>query len=102
MPGLAHGYAGRQGGVSAGPFHSLNLSFGVGDDPACVRENRRRFSRALGVDARDLVAVKQVHGTTVLSIGSRTECEGGSWTDGRSAGVADALLTDRTGTVLVG
>ena len=32
----------RQGGVSAAPFDSLNLSFGVGDDAMAVAENRRR------------------------------------------------------------
>ena len=33
---------GRHGGVSIGPFASLNLALHVGDDPARVLENRRR------------------------------------------------------------
>lgn len=33
----------RHGGVSQGAFASLNLSYGVGDEPALVRENRRRL-----------------------------------------------------------
>ena len=38
----------RRGGVSAGPYASLNLSLNVGDDPAHVLENRRRALAALG------------------------------------------------------
>lgn len=38
----------RAGGVSAGPFASLNLSLSVGDDPAAVAENRARFEAAVG------------------------------------------------------
>ena len=38
----------RHGGVSAGRYATLNLSFAVGDDAANVRENRRRVAAALG------------------------------------------------------
>ena len=38
----------RSGGVSAGPYASLNLSLNVGDDAAAVLENRRRAAAALG------------------------------------------------------
>ena len=34
----------RHGGVSTGPYATLNLSFSVGDDPAAVLENRRRVA----------------------------------------------------------
>jgi polyphenol oxidase len=36
----------RHGGVSGGPYASLNLGFGVGDDPDSVRENLRRVTSA--------------------------------------------------------
>lgn len=52
----------RGGGVSQGPFGSLNLSRSAGDDPAAVDENRRRFADLLG--ARP-VWLDQVHGTRV-------------------------------------
>ena len=43
------GMATRVGGVSVGPYATLNLSLGVGDDEAAVRENRRpRRSGAAG------------------------------------------------------
>jgi polyphenol oxidase len=60
FPEVVHGVFTRQGGVSAGPYASLNLSFAVGDAPELVRENRRRVARTLGL--ADLVGADQVHG----------------------------------------
>ena len=37
----------RAGGVSRGPFESLNLSLSVGDEAAAVAENRARFEAAV-------------------------------------------------------
>lgn len=53
----------RAGGVSAAPWHSLNLGSAVGDDAAAVAENRRRFVQRLG--ARPLW-LQQVHGCRVV------------------------------------
>src|SRR5215471_14620333 len=55
----------RPGGVSAGPYESLNLGLGVGDDPAAVVENRRRLAAAIGADLGDFVFTRQVHGAGV-------------------------------------
>ncbi|MEW6386864.1 MAG: polyphenol oxidase family protein [Thermodesulfobacteriota bacterium] len=60
FPEVAHGIFTRQGGVSSGPYHSLNLSFAVGDSPERVTENRRRVRQALHL--LDLVSAVQVHG----------------------------------------
>jgi YfiH family protein len=56
----------RSGGVSRGPYESLNLALHVGDDPNDVRENRARLTRAIGVDQGDLIFVEQVHGDRVV------------------------------------
>ena len=53
----------RAGGVSAAPWHSLNLGVAVGDDPAAVAENRRRFVAAVGVPP---LWLQQVHGNLVV------------------------------------
>ena len=53
------------GGVSAGPYATLNLSLSVGDDPARVLENRRRLATALGAGPDDFVFARQVHGAGV-------------------------------------
>jgi len=66
--GFAHGFSLRTGGVSASPFDSLNLARTVGDDPAAVTENHRRFAGALGVDPGSLYEVSQVHGALVREV----------------------------------
>jgi polyphenol oxidase len=55
----------RPGGVSAGPYESLNLGLSVGDDPAAVAENRRRLAAAIDADLGDFVFTGQVHGAGV-------------------------------------
>src|ERR1700691_6175114 len=59
----------RSGGVSSGPYATLNLSLSVGDDPARVLENRRRLGAAFGADPGDFVFARQVHGATVRIVG---------------------------------
>jgi polyphenol oxidase len=59
----------RLGGVSAAPYDALNLGDHVGDDPAAVAENRRRFGEALG--ARP-VFLRQVHGSGVAVLSAAT------------------------------
>lgn len=65
IPGCRHVLTTRHGGVSAGGCATLNLGFHVGDDPACVTENRRRVGAAAGYDSGHLVAAQQVHGTEI-------------------------------------
>ena len=60
FPGLIHGVFTRQGGVSNGPYSSLNVSLAVGDLPQHVEENRRRVPRALALGT--LINATQVHG----------------------------------------
>jgi purine-nucleoside/S-methyl-5'-thioadenosine phosphorylase / adenosine deaminase len=66
VEGVHHAIFTRHGGVSCGPFHSLNTAFGVGDDTAAVKENRRILSQCL-VGA-ETVFLNQVHGTHVLAV----------------------------------
>lgn len=65
---FAHGFSLRTGGVSEGAFESLNLARTVGDDPAHVAENVRRFCSELGADASRLYEVSQVHGRNVVCV----------------------------------
>ena len=55
-------YTTRAGGVSSGPYESLNLGPWTDDGPAAVAQNRDRLSAAI---ERPLVQARQVHGTTV-------------------------------------
>jgi YfiH family protein len=63
--GVAHGFSLRTGGVSTGPFSSLNLGSSVGDDEAAVRENHDRLRRAAGING-PIVTANQVHGDRVV------------------------------------
>jgi hypothetical protein len=57
----------RNGGVSAAPFDTMNLSTQVGDDPAAVRANRDALRAALPDEPYWL---SQVHGTRVVEAGA--------------------------------
>jgi polyphenol oxidase len=73
----------RFGGVSTGPYDSLNLAFHVDDDANDVQENRRRVAEAINVAPTKLITVSQVHGNAVLDAASIT-----------SSSEADALTYD--------
>ncbi|NWH07772.1 MAG: peptidoglycan editing factor PgeF [Alphaproteobacteria bacterium] len=66
--GVAHGFFGRLGGVSQGVYASLNVGYGLGDDPDAVRENRRRCMAALDRREEDLVTLYQVHSPAVIEV----------------------------------
>ncbi len=59
---LSHGFFGQTGGVSVGPFASLNCARGMGDEDENVLENRRRAMAFLGSEHTPLVLAKQEHG----------------------------------------
>jgi polyphenol oxidase len=54
----------REGGRSAAPYESFNLSDRVGDDPDAVAANRHRLTRELGLPDGGVVWMEQVHGRT--------------------------------------
>jgi hypothetical protein len=89
----------RHGGVSAGRYATLNLSFAVGDDAANVRENRRRVAAALGAPLDAFVFAAQVHGHRVAVVSAADRGRGALAADD-AIGPADALVTAEPGTVL--
>src|SRR5215467_8160759 len=58
----------RRGGVSTGPYESLNLGLHVGDEVDAVVENRRRAAAALRLELDQLVFARQSHGRAVAVI----------------------------------
>jgi YfiH family protein len=81
--GAPHGFLTRNGGVSEGPYASLNCSLSGGDDRALVLENRSRAAAAAG--ARALVGCTQVHGAEVAVVDA-------VWETGQGPR-ADAMVT---------
>ena len=92
----------RVGGVSEGPFESLNLGLKTDDDPARATENRRRACAAVGAEPGRLALNYQVHGTTVnrAVAGSRGVHGDALWTDEPDTPIA-ALSADCLAIVLV-
>jgi hypothetical protein len=88
--GVPHAFSTRTGGVSQGPFDSLNLGTVGGSkiqDPVeNLRENYRRLRTAIGCGDRAHCGVFQVHGSNV-----RIARQGESFENGIEA---DALVSD--------
>jgi len=62
LPGARAVFSTRQGGVSEGPYASLNLGLLTDDEPGNVVENRTRLARAAGMAPDAIVMGRQVHG----------------------------------------
>jgi YfiH family protein len=89
LPGATALFTTRRGGVSEGPYASLNVGLATHDDPQRVAANRERVRAHAG--AARLAQGRQVHGTHVVVDG-----EGGEAADGQvttQPGVAAIVLT---------
>lgn len=82
----------RAGGVSAGPYSTLNLGAHVGDDPNAVAENRSRVERALQLPSQP-TWLNQVHGREVVEASARREPPTADASIARGPGVVCAVLT---------
>jgi purine-nucleoside/S-methyl-5'-thioadenosine phosphorylase / adenosine deaminase len=96
----------RAGGVSQGPYASLNLGLRTGDDPRSVSTNRAQLEALLPQPPKWL---RQVHGATVVEADSLTDAPEADAGVARRPGtvcgvlVADCipvLLADRAGTTV--
>jgi polyphenol oxidase len=89
---VPHGFFTRRGGVSEGPYASLNGNLASHDRPEAVHENRARAARAIGAEPAALLGLAQVHGARAVAV---TE----PWAAGEGPH-ADAIVTDRPGIAL--
>jgi YfiH family protein len=62
LPGGAAAFSTRQGGVSEGPYESLNLGILTDDDQARVARNREIAAAELGLEPERIAMGWQVHG----------------------------------------
>jgi hypothetical protein len=65
LPGARALFTTRRGGVSSGPYESLNLGRLTDDAPSAVETNRARVAKAAGVE---LVYGRQMHGARVCRV----------------------------------
>lgn len=69
LPGIAHGFFTREGGVSEGIYASLNCGLGSRDVRHRVVENRNRvLARLTRHDDSHLCSLYQVHGNEVVTV----------------------------------
>jgi YfiH family protein len=94
VPGIRHGFFGREGGRSKGDLAGNNMGINQGDNPDLVVSNRASAANAMGgYDVKDLVVFRQTHSTTVVTLTERPD---------RTVAIeADAMVTNR-GDILLG
>jgi YfiH family protein len=83
--GILAAFPERNGGVSRGPFASLNLGAHTGDRDEDVRRNRSLA--ALGLGIRRFASARQVHGATIATVATPDD----------HVGEADAIATTEAG-----
>lgn len=88
VPGIRHGFFGREGGRSQGDLAGNNMSITQGDNPDLVVSNRSSAANAVGgYDIKDLVVFRQTHSTRVVTLTERPD---------RTVAIeADAMVTNR-------
>jgi len=82
LPGVAHCFFTREGGVSTGVYASLNGGVGSRDDFAKVEQNKARMAGRLGVAPERLLVPFQIHSADALAVeapwaaAARPRCDG--------------------------
>ncbi len=82
----------RFGGVSQGPYRSLNLGLHVGDDHDLVLHNRDLAAGLIGARLDDMVFCNQAHGRGVLVVTEKDRGRGARSTETAPEGI-DAMVT---------
>ena len=103
-PHIRHGFFTREGGVSEGPFASLNCGFGSGDDAERVAANRARVAERVAAAADRLVTCYQVHSPDAVVVETPWRREAAPRADGMVTtvpGVALGVLTADCAPVLL-
>jgi len=93
-----HGFFTRRGGVSTGPYASMN----GGDDRTAVQANRDLVMRSLGASA--MVGLQQVHGPVVVTVDQPWAAGAGPRGDAmvtRQPGIALGIITADCAPVLL-
>lgn len=93
--GIKTCFTSRLGGVSQGPYSTLNMGLHTGDDQERVLINRRLVAEALDLDYHDFVAAEQVHSNQVYIVKTEDIGRGAIEYQDSIPGV-DALITAET------
>ena len=96
--GVINAFANRLGGVSTGPYASLNLSSSTGDTEDHVKTNTKRYLEAFSASPETSVKAHQVHKDEILYV--TAEKDGGTGLLGKRI-ACDGLITDDPGLTLL-
>jgi len=77
----------KKGGLSAGPFESLN--FGKGGEVSDIRANMELLAKAFLLPPGGVFTIEQVHGNNVVVIGDKSDIDGNKRPQG------DAIVTSK-------
>jgi YfiH family protein len=100
LPGARAVFTTRLGGVSEGPYESLNLGILTDDDQALVAENRSRVAARAGVGPEAVAMGWQVHGAELLEW-REPPVAGGYAEPGAELERVDGHMTELPGLALV-
>lgn len=94
IPGLVHGFTTREGGISTGPFESLNLGWSTGDDDKLVQDNYRLLAEQFKLAPDQVIGIRQTHGSDVIIVDDRASSQSVHTKNG------DAVVTSQTSMLL--
>lgn len=98
--GVPHAFSTRIGGVSTGPFDSLNLGnpapTQLQDEKQRIQENYRRLEQAIGLRGKTRCWVHQVHGPDVVFVRRDHEFASGARADALVGDDPDRTLSIRS------
>ncbi len=86
-------FTNRFGGISTGPFESMNLALHVGDYEGSVKANRAKLAGEIGLPTEKIFYMNQVHGNQIAIIDEKS--------DSNIPVVADGLYTELRNVALV-
>jgi len=90
LPGARAAFTTRRGGVSEGPYASLNLGFATADRPGHQDENRARLGELVGAPPAGWMY--QVHGDRVAVLDDRAALDERPEIDGRATRLTGVAL----------
>ncbi len=91
--GLTQAFCTRRGGVSGGPYSSLNLGYLAGDRMEDLRRNQKLVEEAFGIAPGRLIMMRQIHGDRIVLLDGHAPLPG-------APPECDGLITDRPGVAL--
>ncbi len=98
LPGARAAFSTRRGGVSEGPYESLNLGILTDDEPDRVTRNRALLAQGIGLEPDAIAMGWQVHGTELARWEGPPEADRAGYANpGARLDEVDGHVTDADG-----